>query len=150
MIKLSIAVITVTFAAVACTNSTPPESAPTKETPVAATGASDIGVGPISSVVLEKDINKQLAKKGEDIFSSKCSACHKVDERYVGPALKGVTLRRKPEWIMNMILNPQEMIEKDATAKELLGEFMVPMTFQNVDQDQARAILEYFRSNDQK
>ena len=30
---------------------------------------------------------------------------------------------RTPEWIMNMILNPTEMVEKDPLAKELLVEF---------------------------
>jgi uncharacterized surface protein with fasciclin (FAS1) repeats len=42
------------------------------------------------------------------------------------------------------------MLEQDDTAKELLGEYLTQMTFQNVSQDDARAILEYFREYDEK
>lgn len=105
------------------------------------------GIGPISAVKLEA-LNPTLAATGKTIFVAKCSACHKFEERYVGPALKGVTGRRQPEWIMNMILNPAEMTQKDPVAKELLAEYMTQMSFQNVSQDEARQILEYFRQND--
>ncbi len=108
---------------------------------------SDRGVGPITEVTLGP-LDEALAKKGKIIFKQKCNACHKIEERYVGPAIKGVTTRRKPEWIMNMIVNPTGMLEKDPIAKELLATYLTPMTFQNVTTDQARAILEYFRQVD--
>jgi mono/diheme cytochrome c family protein len=85
---------------------------------------------------------------GQEIFDTKCSACHKWGERYVGPALAGVTKRREPEWIMNMILNPDEMIKQDEQAKALFAQYLTPMTFQNVSEDEAKAILTYFRSLD--
>jgi len=107
------------------------------------------GVGPVKDVKLGA-LDPKLAEKGKHVFEQKCMACHKFEERYVGPALGGVTTRRTPEWIMNMILNPQGMLEKDATAKDLLGEYMTPMTFQNVTEADARAILEYARSVDAK
>lgn len=110
----------------------------------AQTPDSGVGTGPIKELKLE-DLNLDLAKKGKETFTAKCTACHKMDERYVGPQLSEVFKRRRPEWIMNMILNPAGMLENDSTAKELLGEFLVPMTFQNVSTDDARAILEYFR-----
>ena len=105
------------------------------------------GFGPIDEVKLEP-ISASLAAKGKELFTQKCSACHKVEARYVGPALHDVTKRRQPEWIMNMILNPSGMLEKDPIAGKLLEEFLTPMTFQNVSKDEARAILEFFRSND--
>ena len=49
---------------------------------------------------------------------------------------------------MNMITNPAEMTQRDKTAHELLEVHLVQMTFQDVSDDQAKAILEYFRSND--
>lgn len=49
---------------------------------------------------------------------------------------------------MNMILNPGEMTQKDPQAQELLAQFATQMTFQNVSQDEARKILEFFRKND--
>jgi mono/diheme cytochrome c family protein len=108
---------------------------------------SDKGVGPIKEVKLGP-IDPAMAKAGAALFEQKCSACHKFDERYVGPALKGVTQRRTPEYIMNMILDPQKMTTENAEAQKLLGEYMVQMTFQNVKESEAREILEYFRQVD--
>lgn len=105
------------------------------------------GIGPVKSVTLGP-IDPQKAAKGEEIFKSKCSACHKLDERYVGPAIKGVTQRRSPEWILNQILNPAEMAQKDPIAKELLGTYMTQMTPQNLTEDEAKEVLEYFRQVD--
>lgn len=104
------------------------------------------GVGPIKSLSLAA-VDAALAAKGEKVFSGTCSACHKMDQRYVGPALAGVTKRRTPEWIMNMIMNPTEMTQKDETAKALLGEYMTQMSV-NATEDEARALLEYFRKLD--
>ncbi|MBL0107478.1 MAG: hypothetical protein IPP52_09380 [Ignavibacteria bacterium] len=44
-------------------------------------------------------------------------------------------------------LNPEQMTKKIA-AKNLFAQYLVQMTFQNVTQDEARAVLEYFRSKD--
>ncbi len=115
---------------------------------VANNGASEsesIGIGPISSVELG-EINEELVETGKEIYKANCTACHKIGKRSVGPALKGVTERRSPEWIMNMILNPTEMVEKDPTAKALLAEYLAPMADQSLSEDEARAILEFFRT----
>jgi nitrous-oxide reductase len=105
------------------------------------------GVGPVASVTLEA-LSEQLAATGKHEFEAKCAACHKVDQRFVGPALKGITLRRQPEWIMNMIMNPNGMTQKDEVAKELLGEYATQMADMNVKKEEARALLEYFRQLD--
>lgn len=109
----------------------------------------DIGIGPIHEIKLDA-INPEMAAQGKIIFEAKCSACHKIDEKYVGPVLKGVTERRSPEWVMNMMLNPIEMTQKDPVAKELLASHLIQMTFQDLSQDDARKILEYFRQIDGK
>ncbi len=103
------------------------------------------GIGPVSSVELG-DIDEALVEKGKELYKANCTACHKIGKRAVGPALKGVTERRKPEWIMNMILNPQEMVDNDPTAKALLAEYLAPMANQSLTEDEARAILEFFRT----
>jgi mono/diheme cytochrome c family protein len=113
-----------------------------------ATAVSDKGVGPITSVDVSGPVDQALAAEGKTVFEANCTACHKFEDRYVGPPMAGITKRRTPEWIMNMILNPQEMLEKDPTAQELLAEYMTQMPNQNITQEQARAILEYFRSVD--
>ncbi|WMJ72325.1 cytochrome c [Cytophagaceae bacterium ABcell3] len=108
----------------------------------------EYGVGPVKEVSVSNPPDEALAEKGEAIFASKCSACHKMEGRYVGPAMDGVTERRNLAWIMNMILNPEEMTKKDPIAKKLLAEYMTQMVYQDVTEDEARAIVEYLRLND--
>ncbi|MCB0475494.1 MAG: cytochrome c [Flavobacteriaceae bacterium] len=104
------------------------------------------GIGPVKSIVLDPEIDESLAKKGEEVYAQNCLACHKPDKRFVGPAPKGILQRRTPEWIMNMILNPEEMVQKDPIAKALLAEYLSPMANQHLTEEQARAVLEYFRT----
>lgn len=110
---------------------------------------SDKGIGPVSKVEIGA-LDENFASNGKAIFDSKCTACHKMDVKVVGPPLAGITKRRKPEWIMNMILNPTEMLQKDPVARELLATYIAQMANQNLTQDEARAVLEYFRSHDSK
>lgn len=105
----------------------------------------DKGVGPIKNLTLA-EIDESLATEGKAIFKTKCSACHKMSKRFVGPGLAGVTERRTPEWIMNMILDPELMVAENTAAKKLLEEYLSPMANQSLTEDEARAILEYFRT----
>lgn len=105
----------------------------------------DIGIGPITSITLG-EIDEALVEKGKEVYKANCTACHKIGKRFVGPALGGVTERRTPEWIMNIIINPEEMAKKDPTAKALLAEYMAPMANQNITEEEARAILEFLRT----
>src|SRR5580692_12422570 len=80
------------------------------DTTAAATGNtsydSTIGVGKFTHVALSPNLDADLATGGEVIYGAKCAACHKLtDEKLVGPGWKGVTVTRKPEWIMNFITN---------------------------------------------
>lgn len=107
------------------------------------------GIGPVKSVTIGDEIDDTMATHGEDVFQKMCSACHKMDKKFIGPKIADVTNRRAPEWIMNMILNPEEMIAKDPIAKQLLIESnMAVMANQNLNEEDARAILEYFRKYD--
>ncbi len=105
------------------------------------------GIGPIKSDVKLGPIDDALVATGDKIFETKCTPCHKLDERYIGPALGDVTKRRTPEFVMNMVLNPDEMVKKHPEGKKMLAEFLAPMTFQNISEEDARALLEYLRAN---
>lgn len=119
------------------------------ETTAEADDMSNKGIGPITSIQVGDNIDAAMATKGADLFKNMCSACHKMDKKFIGPALTGVTERRSPEWIMNMILNPEEMIKKDPIAKKLLVESnMAMMANQGLTEEEARAILEHFRQYD--
>lgn len=105
------------------------------------------GVGPIKSVTLDPEIDQTMAAKGKEVYDQMCLACHRVGKKFIGPPPNGILDRRTPEWVMNMILNPQEMVQQDPLAKDLLQEFNgSPMSNQGLTEDQARAILEYFRT----
>ena len=105
------------------------------------------GIGPISSVTLGAEIDQAMVTHGADVYKKMCTACHRPDKKFIGPAQKGVLTRRTPEWIMNMILDPEGMVKNDPLARALLIEFNgSPMANQNLTQEEARAVLEYFRT----
>ena len=107
------------------------------------------GIGEFRSVDLSEGINETLASTGKSIYDMKCSACHQLnDKRLVGPGFQGVTSRRKPEWIMNMITNVEVMLDKDPAAQALLEECLTRMPNQNISAEDARGVLEYMRKND--
>ncbi|RMH60760.1 MAG: cytochrome c [Bacteroidetes bacterium] len=97
-------------------------------------------------MTLEAEIDAALAAQGEAVFNMKCAACHKMDQRYVGPPLGDVLARRSPAYVMNMMLNPEEMLQKHPAARELLAQYMTPMPNQTLTHDEARAILEFLRT----
>ncbi len=108
---------------------------------------SNKGVGPITSVDFGDQINPEMAEAGKKIFNTICTACHMADQRMIGPALKGVYERRSPEWVMNMIMNPDGMLKEDPTAKALLKEYNnAVMLNQNLSETDARAVAEYLRT----
>jgi len=105
------------------------------------------GIGPITSITLGAEVDQAMASHGEDVYKKMCTACHRADKKFIGPAPTGILERRTPEWVMNMILNPEEMTQKDPLAKELLIEFNgAPMANQHLTEEDARAVLEYFRT----
>lgn len=104
------------------------------------------GIGPVKEVVEVGELDTELAAKGEELFKAKCTACHRPNERYVGPRVDEILDRRSPTYVMNMIMNPDEMTKKHPEAKKMLQEYLSPMPFQNVTVDEARAIVEYFRT----
>ncbi|MDX1618277.1 MAG: cytochrome c [Balneolaceae bacterium] len=108
------------------------------------------GIGPVNEAVsLNGEIDQEMVTTGKEIFKTKCSACHKMEDNYVGPPLGDVLDKRTPAYVMNMILNPVEMTKKHPDAKKMLAQYMNQMTFQNVTRDQARAIVEYLRTENQ-
>lgn len=100
------------------------------------TTVKDLKVGPL---------DKDLAAKGQSLYEAKCTACHKFDERFVGPPLRNVVKKRSPEYIVSMISSPDKMLQSNDTTKALLKQYMTQMTNQNVSVDDARAIFEYLR-----
>lgn len=104
------------------------------------------GIGPVKEEIILAEVDYPLAENGAQIFEMYCSACHEKTERYIGPPLGDVLERRTPAYVMNMILNPDEMVQKHPVAKSVLAEYLAPMPNQNLTMEEARAIIEYLNS----
>jgi cytochrome c1 len=112
-------------------------------------GADGKGIGQVTQVTLNTPLEQERIGRGKAVYEMKCQACHKLDDqRVVGPGWKGVTQRRKPEWIMNMITNVEVMLDQDPEAQKLLELCLTRMPNQNVSVGDARDILEFMRQND--
>lgn len=102
-----------------------------------------------AEIALNTPLNQEWVKGGENIYNLKCLACHKLTEdKLVGPGWKGVTKKRAPSWIINMIINVDMMLEKDPEAQKLLEQCLVRMPNQNVSKEEALQLLEFMRKND--
>ncbi|WEK33912.1 MAG: c-type cytochrome [Candidatus Pseudobacter hemicellulosilyticus] len=102
-----------------------------------------------SDIILKTPLDAPMVTAGKATYELKCQSCHRLSgEKLVGPGWKEITTRRKPVWIMNMILNVDIMLEKDTAAQALLEQCMVRMPNQNITKEQGREVLEFMRSND--
>ena len=126
-------------------------TSPSEKTPSSSAVDDSKGSGKFTDVKLTHPIDQAMLKKGQPVYDVKCGACHKLtDEKLVGPGWKGVTDRRKPEWIMNFVTNTDVMIDKDPAAQAMLEKCMVRMPNQHLSDDEARNVLEFMRNNDGK
>ena len=107
------------------------------------------GIGEVTNVTLTDPLEESMLVTGKAIYEMKCAACHKLtDQRVVGPGWAGITNRRRPEWIMNMITNVEVMLDEDPVARKMLEECLTRMPNQGVSIGDARNLLEYMRKND--
>lgn len=148
---ISLVSVTALLGLVACGGGDKPAAPPAASTPAAA--GSDLtpwqltnGIGPVTEPLTLGPIDQHEATEGKKVFDAKCSACHKLGERYVGPPLGGITEKVTPEFAMNMMLNPQEMYTRHPAVKKLLGEYMTQMPNLGLTQEQAREVVEYLRT----
>ena len=103
------------------------------------------GIGPVTERMDIGDISIERARRGADIFDLRCTACHRMDRRFVGPPLGEVTEARSPEFLINFILNPEEMTNRHPVGQALLQEYMTIMPYQNVSKEQAIEIVDFLR-----
>ena len=108
------------------------------------------GIGPVTEYKADADV-KAAADSGKVVFESKCVSCHKLDDtKLIGPGLAGITKIRRPEWIMNQILNPMEMTQKDSMSIALLKKYTAQMINMNLTEHEAGMVYEYLKANDAK
>jgi cytochrome c551/c552 len=64
------------------------------------------------------------AVAGKALFNAQCAACHKLDAKMTGPALRNVTDRHSNEWLQSWIKNSQAMVKSgDAEAVKIYEEY---------------------------
>lgn len=88
----------------------------------------------------------QDAAKGKEIFNTNCAACHKLDAKATGPALRGVADKYDKEWIYKWVKNSGDLIKSgDAQAVKVFEENnKVPMTaFPQLSNEDIDNILAY-------
>jgi hypothetical protein len=96
-----------TFSFTSFSQATPPAAATpvTASTPATATAGGD-------------------AVAGKALFNANCAACHNLDRKMTGPALRGVTGRHAREWFYPWIANSSAMIKSgDADAVKIFNEY---------------------------
>ena len=112
-------------------------------------GKPEIHGSEIKSVEITTPLNQEWVVKGKTTYEMKCLPCHKLTaDKLVGPGWLGVTKRRQPVWIMNMVTNVDMMLEKDEEAQKLLEQCLVRMPNQNLTVEETRQVLEFMRNND--
>ena len=89
--------------------------------------------------------------KGKDLFMTNCTACHKLDEKFVGPSLKGVADRRSEDYIFNMVTNSTEWVKTNPDAQKLFEEYnQTPMTpFPQFTREDVQNIIAYTTVGDE-
>jgi mono/diheme cytochrome c family protein len=64
------------------------------------------------------------AAKGKELFNANCAACHKLDAKMTGPALRNVIAKHDIKWIYKWVHNSTEMIKSgDAEAVKISAEY---------------------------
>ena len=98
--------------------------------------------------IAEANLQSVNPEIGESLFKTYCTACHHMEMRLVGPALKDVHTRRAEDWIINFVQRSQDMIASgDTTAVAMFNEFnRIIMPDQPVDEGQIKNILAYIKS----
>ena len=95
----------------------------------------------------------KAAETGQQIFQSRCAACHTIGKgKLVGPDLAGVTSRREESWLKRQIKEPDRLIaENDPIAMQLLQEAnnvsMVPLGLSDAE---VVAVIAYLKSTEQQ
>ncbi|WP_373522562.1 c-type cytochrome [Aquiflexum sp.] len=68
--------------------------------------------------------SEEAIAAGKAIFNANCRTCHRLDQKNVGPALRGVSDRHSIEWNKKFIRNSQALIATgDAEAVAIYNEF---------------------------
>ena len=105
------------------------------------------------SLLAVSTVSAQDAKEGRTLFKAKCSSCHALDAKLIGPALTGTSDRHPEAFLLEWIPNSQGLVAKgDPAAVKLFNENgKIPMTsFPELDEAKVKSILAYIKEGEPK
>jgi mono/diheme cytochrome c family protein len=89
------------------------------------------------------------AAEGEKLFQANCTACHAINDKVVGPALKDVHKRREAKWLVKWIKNSQALVKAgDPVAVQVYNENnqSVMTSFEQLSDAQIGSIVDYIKT----
>lgn len=108
----------------------------------------------LTSFAQEISSDPGIISEGETLFSANCKACHRVDQKLIGPALAGVYDRAPSlDWIKGFVRNSAKVIASgDEYANKIFEENgKIGMTaFTSFSDDQIMAIMAYVKAEANK
>jgi cytochrome c2 len=102
-------------------------------------------------VVRLETISDAKAAAGLKVYNANCKTCHRLDQKLVGPALRGVFSRHDSLWITKWITNSSKMIaDEDPEAVEVFLEYnkMAMTSFSSMKKDDMASLLAYLKYAD--
>jgi mono/diheme cytochrome c family protein len=89
------------------------------QTPAPAAPAAD----PAAATAMAAPAAGGDAAKGKELFNANCAACHKLDAKATGPALRGIANKYDMAWLYKWVKNSSELIKSgDAKAVKVFEE----------------------------
>ncbi len=95
--------------------------------------------------------SEEAIAAGKSIFNANCRSCHRLDQKNVGPALRGVTDRHSIDWTKSFIRNSQVLIASgDAEAVAIYNEYnqLVMPAHEFLSDDDLMNLLAYIEYGD--
>ncbi len=102
------------------------------------------GVGPITQLELAP-ISDSLMNLGQDLFKAKCSECHTMEFKNSGPDISDILAYRHNEWVVNFMLNKEEMLQKDSLTLITRNQYEIDCGSDIKTKEEALQLLEYLR-----
>lgn len=129
-------IIAITFFGFSCKSEMEPEQTVLSKDPR--------GIGPIKDLELPI-ISDSIMKLGLQLFTDNCSQCHTMEYKNTGPDISDILAIRKPEWVMNFLLNKEEMLQRDSLANITLEKYDTYCAAEIKTEQEALKIHEYLR-----
>jgi mono/diheme cytochrome c family protein len=102
-------------------------------------------IGILTSITASAQ-SDEAVQAGKKLFNANCAACHKLNKRAVGPALRGISSKYDREWLYSWINNSTALVKSgDAQAVASYEEYngSVMTSFQQFSNDDIDNIIAY-------